>query len=174
MNTENDIKLEHHINGEVFLKRKEILNILKSKNYNPNITCKDNFGLLFYFSEYSEFKLLKELIKHPDLDFSLNCDQVTIILMSSHKHKLFELILKKNKSLLKQKYSKHINDTLFTEYFESNLKFSKRIYLKSILLYLSIIENKLPKKDVEFLSKRLKIKNLTYQKLLDKINVIYK
>mgnify|MGYP003711581757 CR=1 FL=1 len=57
--------------------------------------------------------------------------------------------------------------------FESNLKFGKRYYLKNVLLYLSIVENKLPKKDVDFLSKRLKIKNLTYQKLLDKIDVIY-
>lgn len=170
---ENNNKLLKHINGDFFLKRKEILEILRSKNYNPNITCNDNFGLLFYFSEYSEFKLLNELIKHPDLDYSLNCDQVTLISMSSSNESFFKLILNKNKKTLKNNYSKYINDVLSEDCFESNLKFSKRDYLKNILLYLSIVEHKLPKKDVNFLSKRLKIKNLTYQKLLDKIKAIY-
>tara|TARA_Y100000588_G_scaffold50468_1_gene47452 strand:+ start:5830 stop:6354 length:525 start_codon:yes stop_codon:yes gene_type:complete len=173
MNEENNNKLIKHINGEFFLKQKEILKILKSKNYNPNITCNNNFGLLFYFSEYSEFDFLNKLIKHPDLDFSLNCDQVTLILMSSSDEDFFKLILNKNKKILKNNYSKYINNVLFEDCFEPNLKFGKRYYLKNVLLYLSIVENKLPKKDVDFLSKRLKIKNLTYQKLLDKIDVIY-
>ena len=172
MNEENNNKLIKHINGEFFLKQKEILKILKSKNYNPNITC-NNFGLLFYFSEYSEFDFLNKLIKHPDLDFSLNCDQVTLILMSSSDEDFFKLILNKNKKILKNNYSKYINNVLFEDCFESNLKFGKRYYLKNVLLYLSIVENKLPKQDVDFLSNRLKIKNLTYQKLLDKIDVIY-
>lgn len=172
MSEKNNNKLREHINGNFFLKRKEILKILKSKDYNPNITY-DDFGLLFYFSEYSEFDFLNELIKHPNLDFSLNCDQVVLILMSSSDEDLFKLILNKNKEILKNNYLKYINDVLFEDCFECNLKFSKRHFLKNVLLYLSIAENKLPKKDVNFLSKRFKIKNLTYQKLLDKINSIY-
>lgn len=167
----NNRKISDHINNIKHLKKSELISILDSGNYNPNIKDSDGFGLLFHFAEFSEYKLLKKLIKHPDIDLSLNADQVIAILLNSNKHKLLTFFLNENKQIIQEQYKTYFFD-MFIEDFETNLKFNKKEYLKGVLIYLSIIEEKIPLDNINPFVKKVKLKILTFQKLLEKLDLI--
>lgn len=170
----NNKRLLDHLEKNNLLSEKELFSIIKSKNYNPNILNNDGFGLIFECVEWSNYKLLKHLLKHEEIDTSINLDQVVSILITSNNYRTLRFFLKYHKNLILEKYKNFFND-FFKEHIEeqAGCTLNNTIYfphLKCILLYFSVIEEKLDENDINKYSKTINIKDLTYQKLLNHIS----
>jgi hypothetical protein len=161
MNIRKTEELMELLNKKIWLDKKRLNYLMDDKNIDINMVGEEGFGLLFRCVHDFEYQdLLKKVFKRKDLDTSANVDDTLMLLAAHNNHKYFRIILDKNKELIVGNVKSDL-ETAFESYLDG--EHTHWTPLKSYLYYLSVVENKISKRNIKKYYNLFK--GMTYQEI---------